>query len=113
MSLDFAWNGDEMKNHFKHFSFYVAAVAISVFLILAVLKLGPTSAANPEHAAIPWASLVAGEFTRNVASPISGLIVEILTILAFSRLCSFVLKRLGQPQVVGEMIAGLLLGKSF
>jgi Kef-type K+ transport system membrane component KefB len=40
------------------------------------------------------------------------LILQILTILVASRLCGLVLKRLGQPRVMGEIIAGICLGPS-
>lgn len=49
---------------------------------------------------------------RNLDVPIIGLIVQILLILIFSRICGALLKKIGQPSVIGEMIAGILLGKS-
>lgn len=52
------------------------------------------------------------EFGRNLSSPVSGLILQILAILVFSRVCAFLLNKVGQPAVVGEIVAGLLLGKS-
>lgn len=42
----------------------------------------------------------------------TNLLIQLSIILVFSRFCALVLKRIGQPQVVGEMLAGLLLGKS-
>ena len=42
--------------------------------------------------------------------PDPPLLLQLVIILVTARLCSFVLRRLGQPAVVGEMIAGLLLG---
>jgi len=38
------------------------------------------------------------------------LLVQLALILVASRTCGFVLKRIGQPPVIGEMAAGLLLG---
>lgn len=49
---------------------------------------------------------------ENLSNPIVGFLTQILVILIFARLCSLGLRRIGQPQVIGEMIAGLLLGKS-
>src|SRR4051812_4899947 len=40
------------------------------------------------------------------------LFVQICVIVAFSRLVGWVFVRIGQPQVVGEMLAGILLGPS-
>ena len=41
------------------------------------------------------------------------LTVEIAVIIAASRLLGIGFRRLGQPQVIGEIVAGLLLGPSF
>ena len=46
------------------------------------------------------------------AHPILLLLLQIATILAASRLVGMVFARFGQPQVVGEMIAGIMLGPS-
>jgi Kef-type K+ transport system membrane component KefB len=41
------------------------------------------------------------------------LLVQIAAILAICRLLHGIASRLGQPPVVGEIVAGLLLGPSF
>jgi Kef-type K+ transport system membrane component KefB len=41
------------------------------------------------------------------------LLIQVLTIVAVSRAVTFVATRVGQPVVVGEMVAGVLLGPSF
>ncbi len=46
------------------------------------------------------------------AESITHLLIQILVILVSTRICGFILKCFGQPHVVGEMIAGILLGKS-
>ncbi len=48
----------------------------------------------------------------DLSAPITLLIVQVILILIASRVCTLLLKRIGQPQVIGEMIAGILLGKS-
>lgn len=40
------------------------------------------------------------------------LLIQLVVILICSRVCGYVLKKVGQPNVIGEMIAGILLGKS-
>src|SRR5437763_14410678 len=40
------------------------------------------------------------------------LLIEIAVILAFSRLLGLLMRLIHQPQVVGEMIAGIMLGPS-
>ncbi|HWP39897.1 MAG TPA: cation:proton antiporter, partial [Tepidisphaeraceae bacterium] len=46
------------------------------------------------------------------AKPILILIVQIGLILALSRIMGFLFARFRQPQVVGEMAAGIMLGPS-
>ena len=45
-----------------------------------------------------------------LATPFSLFLLQVLVILSFSRLINALLSRLRQPAVVGEMIAGILLG---
>ncbi len=43
-------------------------------------------------------------------NPTMLLLVQLVVILGAARLCGAVLQRIGQPPVIGEMAAGLLLG---
>ena len=52
------------------------------------------------------------ELTRNLGSPLGNLILQILVILAVARGCGILVRRLGQPQVMGEILAGIFLGPS-
>lgn len=53
-----------------------------------------------------------GELGRNLSAPLGNLILQILVILVAARVCGSVLRRLGQPQVIGEILAGIFLGPS-
>ncbi len=52
------------------------------------------------------------ELVRNLSSPLSSMILQILVILVVARLCGLLVRRLGQPQVIGEILAGIFLGPS-
>jgi K+:H+ antiporter len=52
------------------------------------------------------------ELVRNLNSPLSSLILQILVILLVARLCGILVRYLGQPQVIGEILAGIFLGPS-
>lgn len=43
-------------------------------------------------------------------STTTALLLQLIVILASARACSWLLRHLGQPNVVGEMVAGLILG---
>jgi len=60
----------------------------------------------------PLLQAMAGELRKNFGSPLGSFILQILTILIASRVCGLILRRLGQPRVMGEIIAGVCLGPS-
>lgn len=49
----------------------------------------------------------------NVNNPLAILLLQIITIIIFAKLFGTILKKLGQASVIGEIIAGILLGPSF
>src|SRR5215831_3968782 len=50
---------------------------------------------------------------ENLRGPLAILLIQIVLIVLVSRAIGKAVTKIGQPQVVGEMIAGLLLGPSF
>jgi Kef-type K+ transport system membrane component KefB len=52
------------------------------------------------------------QFINNTKSPLSLLLLQIIVILTVSRIFGFLFSKIGQPSVVGEMIAGIFLGPS-
>src|SRR5690349_4902703 len=51
-------------------------------------------------------------FTHNVTHPLAILILQVIAIILVSRLFSFLFNKIGQPTVIGEIIAGITLGPS-
>jgi len=64
---------------------------------------------NNEHSTI---SSVYAQFGHHIQQPLSILLLQILVILTVSRLFGILLTWIGQPSVVGEIIAGIVLGPS-
>lgn len=50
--------------------------------------------------------------SQNIEHPLSLLLLQIATIVVFSRLLGFLFTKIGQPLVIGEIIAGIVLGPS-
>lgn len=50
--------------------------------------------------------------TGNMHHPLAVLIIQVLAIIATARLFAFLFNKLGQPSVMGEIIAGIVLGPS-
>lgn len=51
-------------------------------------------------------------FLDNIAEPSAILLLQILSILIVSRILSFIFMKIGQPTVIAEIIAGIVLGPS-
>ena len=51
-------------------------------------------------------------FNQNLSDPLAVLLLQIIVIIAFARLVGFLFKKIGQPSVIGEIFAGIILGPS-
>ncbi len=51
-------------------------------------------------------------FLHNFQHPLAILILQILSIILVARLFAFIMNKIGQPTVVGEILAGIFLGPS-
>jgi Kef-type K+ transport system membrane component KefB len=87
---------------------YLLLVGLPVLALLVVLKAGADLSA-------PAAGAVRGA-APGAASPASMnlflLVLQVAVVLLVSRLVGMLFKKIKQPQVVGEMVAGILLGPS-
>lgn len=88
---------------------YFVLVGLPILGVLALLQLGQGLEA-------PAAAATAGVPERGAALEHAGdlptLLIQISVILAASRLVGMLFRKLHQPQVMGEMVAGILLGPS-
>ncbi|MBC7863382.1 MAG: cation:proton antiporter [Bacteroidia bacterium] len=50
---------------------------------------------------------------HNITNPLAILLLQIITIIIVARVFGFLAKKIGQPTVIGEIIAGIFLGPSF
>lgn len=105
--------------------FYLVTLSVLGAGILLVLHLGaalpaPQGAVAAKVAAPHASGAAAGSavaavlsgLSANVNDPLSHLFVQLLVIIVASRLAGLLFVRCGQPAVVGEMAAGILLGPS-
>jgi len=74
--------------------------------------VGP--AASPVHPAHPEAAPAGllGALLDNLRHPLSLLLLQVLLIVVAARSLGSLFRRIGQPPVIGEMVAGILLGPS-
>ncbi len=51
-------------------------------------------------------------FSDNLTEPLAVLLLQIIVIIACARLFGYLFKKIGQPAVIGEIVAGIVLGPS-
>ncbi len=111
-----------MKHTALYYVFAVSAVGIGIFFILRVgnqlprpVPSVPTrTAASASSAPTDWSLVdsVKSSLSQNGTSPLSRLFLQLFVIIALCCVVGWLFTRCGQPAVVGEMMAGILLGPS-
>jgi hypothetical protein len=100
----------------------VSIVGCGIFFILHLgnqlpqpVSSGPTRIVSPPTGPTDSSLVnsVKSSLSQNVASPLSQLFLQLFVIIAVCGVVGWLFTRCGQPAVVGEMMAGILLGPSF
>ena len=108
----------------KRFLFYFLVLTVFCLGIIVTLQQGRRLQASPSAIVAspvdtpgglagvgPSASLV-DNLRENLDDPLTRLFIQLILIIVAARLCGAVATLVRQPAVVGEMIAGILLGPS-
>src|SRR5262249_60860114 len=72
----------------------------------------PPKADQAAPAAADFLTAAKANLWQNGTSPLSRLLLQVFIIITAAGLAGRIARRLGQPAVVGEMVAGILLGPS-
>ena len=103
---------------YKNTFFYIATIAGFSGLIYFVLQKGlllenkKVAQFVPQLSASTWHQFTT-TFLHNITYPLAILLLQIITIICVARMLGFLCKKIGQPSVIGEIVAGILLGPSF
>lgn len=104
-----------MRNY-KNTFFYVIVTSLFSGLIYWVLKQGKTLEKPVSTSLSPVSTSSWDDFTvsmsNNLQEPLSILLIQIVAIVIIARIFGFIFKKIGQPSVIGEIIAGIALGPS-
>lgn len=101
----------------KNLLFYVFLVGGFLALILYVIHEGKlhlepqVDIHRPFEKANHWL-LFKETLFDNITHPLAILLLQIVTILVVARLFSWLFSKVGQPSVIGEIVAGIVLGPS-
>lgn len=101
---------------FRNSLFYITIIAVFSALIYWALKNGKTLEAGRNVVVKAsgrgqWQDFLDSLYL-NLTHPLALLLVQIITILFVARFFGWICKKIGQPTVIGEMIAGIVLGPS-
>jgi Kef-type K+ transport system membrane component KefB len=104
-----------MKNY-KNTVFYLSVtggfIALMYWIIIKGKKLETSEVIlTPESGKGSWGDFLAS-MQHNFQDPLAILLAQILTIILVARVFGWVFKKIGQPSVIGEIIAGIVLGPS-
>ncbi len=94
---------------------YIGILAFFFAALAGILSAGKDlkAAAAPAAASRPAPSpRLALDARRHLQEPLALLLVQILVIVGFTRVCARGLRAFHQPEVIGEVIGGILLGPS-
>jgi Kef-type K+ transport system membrane component KefB len=106
-----------MVKNYRYLLFYILTIGgFSLLMYVIVLKgeslgilNGSTVFKGPSVSGLQHFSITT---TQNLVNPLPVLLLQIITIIAFARIFGYLCKKIGQPSVIGEIIAGIILGPS-
>jgi Kef-type K+ transport system membrane component KefB len=105
-----------MKNY-KNSFFYLLVVGIFSALIYWTIKNGKLLEKSDVLKVASTENSYYQEFLdslhHNLTHPLAILLAQIVTIILVARVFGLICKKIGQPSVIGEIIAGIVLGPSF
>lgn len=109
----------EMKKKWSTL-FYIIIVAGLGFVIYWIAKQG-NALQNPvltaqqterDTTSVNNLEVFKNSFSNNITEPMAVLLLQIIVIIASARLFGYLFKKIGQPAVIGEIVAGIILGPS-
>ena len=103
---------------YRYTVFYITITGACLGLIYWIISLGKNlektrvpvvaAARSPK----PANSQVQDTFWHHINSPLSILLLQVIVILVATRLFAYLFKKIKQPPVIGEVVAGIILGPS-
>src|SRR5262245_9391480 len=94
---------------------YGAMIVAAIGLFLVIRQVGNTLAASdlpPEGGSHMWLPASAGSTADGAANPLFHLLLALTAVVIVGRLLGRAMEWLGQPPVIGEVLAGISLGPS-
>ena len=99
----------------RGFLVYIFVIAAAVLAVVALIQLGGAWLPSQGGQAVAAGGQASGAFAQiidNAQHPLARLLLQLIVIVLGARVCGARASRLGQPPVIGEIVAGVLLGPS-
>lgn len=97
----------------RHLLWYLLAMLTVGGVIWGILQLAPAlEAGRVLQAQTETHSSPLSELWASLSHPLTRFFMQLLVILAATRACGWLARKIGQPAVMGEITAGILLGPS-
>lgn len=106
-----------MRKKYRSFLFYTSTIAVFFLLMYVVVLLAQNNLEHPEELEnianhrSAWTTFIVN-LIDDMANPLSILLLQIAVILIAVKIFGWICQKIGQPSVVGEIIAGVVLGPS-
>lgn len=110
-----------MSRNIKDLSFYLIMMIVCIAMMYGVMQLGgrlettlPEVAQldNNTHFLSDGFSIFVNALENNIQTPMAILLLQVIAILFTARIFGYLFVKIGQPSVVGEILAGIVLGPS-
>jgi Kef-type K+ transport system membrane component KefB len=100
----------------KSLLFYILIIGGFTYLIFFIINFGShlelgKNIVIPSSKHTQWGEFL-NSMMHNIKHPLAILLAQIITIIFAARLFGWIFKKIGQPSVIGEIIAGIVLGPS-
>jgi Kef-type K+ transport system membrane component KefB len=104
-----------MRN-FKNTLFYLVVTGGFTALMYWIVEQGKLlevgkKIVSPSTSDSQWVQFLSSLF-HNLQHPLALLLIQIITIVFVARIFGWIFRKIGQPSVIGEIIAGIVLGPS-
>jgi Kef-type K+ transport system membrane component KefB len=101
---------------FRNLFFYVGIIGGFTLLMYWIVQKGKVLEVGRNIQVIKegesqWIEFL-GSFIKNFEHPLAILLAQIITIIIVARILGWICSKIGQPTVIGEIIAGIVLGPS-
>ncbi len=104
----------------RSFVFYIIMLVVSGILIYGLLEMGDrfeathasASTGNVQYFLTQGFSIFTHSLKMNIQTPVAMLLLQVISILCVARIFGWLFVKMKQPSVIGEIVAGIVLGPS-